>query len=204
VPKHAVIEFKWRTKGSAQHVVQHVVLYYCDTRNYGVLKWMDDEELAKKLASLGPDVLGEKAPANLAAHSKTATVEQRFGELSNKDSKFARKSACATIVDQSFVSGIGSYIKTEALFRARIAPQKKVLTPSEAERLLEAVLYIVRKAYRIAKRAPHEEVTRYVAKNYPFEVYLKKTVEVDGKEYPVEHIECPPKRRTYYVRALQK
>ncbi len=84
-------------------------IYYRDARNFGTLIFsLSADELDKKLASLGADMLVED------------TTEEMFLEAMNKSKQ--NRNICKFLMDQSKLSGVGNYILAEGLYRARIDP----------------------------------------------------------------------------------
>jgi len=111
-------------------------IYYTDQRNFGTLKFVyGRHQLQKKLASLGPDMLSEDV-----SHVK-------FCERIHRKKKWTIAKA---IMDQSIVSGVGNYVKAEALWRAEISPHRKVssLTDIEINSLNETIKNVLRDSYR--------------------------------------------------------
>ena len=85
-------------------------IYYHDQRNFGTLRFsLSKTELDQKLASLGPDLLD----ANFSQDDFLQAMEDRSKPTTN---------ICQFLMDQSKVSGIGNYILSEGLYRARIDP----------------------------------------------------------------------------------
>mmetsp|Transcript_23023 Transcript_23023/g.37907 ORF Transcript_23023/g.37907 Transcript_23023/m.37907 type:complete len:669 (-) Transcript_23023:31-2037(-) len=84
-------------------------IYYRDARNFGTLIFsLSADELDKKLASLGADMLLDN------------TTEEMFLEAMNKSKQ--NRNICKFLMDQSKISGVGNYILAEGLYRARIDP----------------------------------------------------------------------------------
>lgn len=91
------------------------------------------------LAKLGPDVL---------THGVTALqILERF-ELP----RFSRRRLGGLLLDQSFLAGIGNYLRSEILFFAGLMPERKVadLSSVARERLAEAILDVTQRAWRWA------------------------------------------------------
>lgn len=85
-------------------------VYYHDRRNFGTLKFcLSADSLHEKLASLGPDIL-----------DKESTTEEIF--LSILDLQKPSLNICRFLMDQQKISGVGNYILSEALYRAKIDP----------------------------------------------------------------------------------
>ena len=84
-------------------------IYYRDTRNFGTLIFsLSADELDKKLASLGADMLVDN------------TTEEMFLEAMNKSKQ--NRNICKFLIDQTKISGVGNYILAEGLYRARLDP----------------------------------------------------------------------------------
>ena len=95
---------------------------YEDTRNFGTLKFVyGKEEMIKKLKSLGPDLLSDP-------------IDPEFFVQRIRDHN--RKNITKVLMDQSIFSGVGNYVKAEALWLAKINPMKDVKQLEDHELLL--------------------------------------------------------------------
>lgn len=76
----------------------------------------------------------------------TPTIVRRRLE----DRRFARRSLGALLLDQGFMGGIGNYLRSEILHRARLDPGRRPvdLTPDERMALARAIITMSRRAYR--------------------------------------------------------
>lgn len=114
-----------------EFITDNESLYFSDMRNFGTLKFSDsEEELEKKLASLGPDIL-----------DKDTTYEVFKGRVDKqKDSKVL----APLLLNQKFLSGIGNYIRSEALWYARLSPHRTMgsLSESDLKRLYKAIMVV--------------------------------------------------------------
>ncbi len=87
-------------------------VYFTDQRNFGTLKFVEGRSaLIEKLKSLGPDLLSQSVEDGLF-----------ISRLRSKNKWTIAKA----LMDQSVVSGVGNYVKAEALWRARISPHRKI------------------------------------------------------------------------------
>jgi len=88
------------------------------------------------LAKLGPDALA-----------------RGLGELDLRarirEPRFARRQLHALLLDQSFVAGIGNYLRSEILFAARLHPARRPgdLSAAESRGLARAIARVTRRAY---------------------------------------------------------
>lgn len=106
--------------------------------------WRSDEiERHPFLARLGPDVLDPALDA--------AQVAARL-----QDPRFAGRSLGALLLDQGFLAGMGNYLRSEALFAARLRPERRPrdLDARERRRLAKALLDLPRRSYATRGIAP--------------------------------------------------
>lgn len=130
--------------------------YYKDMRNFGTLKACQcEKELQKKLSSLGVDPLEEKV-----------TGEYLMNKVSSMRSN--PEVGKVMIDKQSFVSGIGNYMRAEILYFSKISPFRKVknINLKEWNRIAQECNRIFADSYRIQKRGGLH--------TYPFSVYAQK------------------------------
>jgi formamidopyrimidine-DNA glycosylase len=115
--------------------------YFNDMRNFGTVAFFHGKkELDAKLDSLGPDPLKRKVSYN------------RFIALLNKcnpDHYIAD-----ILLDQTFFSGVGNYLRADILYCAKIFPETPVsdLTNRQKRRLYECIYKIPRRSYDILSK----------------------------------------------------
>ena len=113
----------WSRKASKHARVRLVLedgpIFYNDTRNFGTLKFVQGKKpIIDKLNSLGPDLLAEECPDEVFVSS-----------LRRK----SKKTIVEALMDQSVVSGVGNYVKAEALYLAKISPHRTVSSLTNSE-----------------------------------------------------------------------
>ena len=88
------------------------------------------------LAKLGPDALD------------TATTPVLVGERL-ADPRRARSTLGALLLDQTFVAGVGNYLRSDILFAAGLTHDRRAgsLTPAERRRLARAIVEVTRRSY---------------------------------------------------------
>lgn len=96
--KHSAIKFSFGDRE----------VFFNDIRHFGNFQFSDKEGLKTKLKTLGWNLL-EPIPANFILELRTQN----------------HKAICTVMLDQRYFSGCGNYLRSEALYRARIHP----LTP---------------------------------------------------------------------------
>lgn len=89
------------------------------------------------LSKLGPDVLD--------ASLRPAAIAERTGGR-----RFRNRTLGALLLDQSFLAGLGNYLRSEVLFEARLHPDRRPrdLEATQRRSLGRAVRLISRRAYR--------------------------------------------------------
>jgi formamidopyrimidine-DNA glycosylase len=125
--KHSRVQFSFSDGTS---------VFFTDPRNFGTLKFVAGRSaLVEKLKSLGPDMLSEKVSDSL------------FSERITKKSDWT---IAAALMEQSLVSGVGNYVRAEALYRAQVSPHRAVSTlqPAELSKLNSAIQLVLQEAYK--------------------------------------------------------
>uniref|UniRef100_A0A6C0AD31 Formamidopyrimidine-DNA glycosylase catalytic domain-containing protein n=1 Tax=viral metagenome TaxID=1070528 RepID=A0A6C0AD31_9ZZZZ len=104
-------------------------IYLKDQRRFSRLDIFTGIQHKKELDNLGIDVL-----------TKDFTFEAFNEELNN-----CQRNISALLMDQKVFSGIGNYIRNDALYLAKISPKRKVcdITSKEAKTLYNKLKYIV-------------------------------------------------------------
>lgn len=125
--KHSRVQFSF-SDGSS--------VFFTDPRNFGTLKFVAGRTaLVEKLKSLGPDMLSEKVDDAL------------FTERLSKKSDWT---IAAALMEQSLVSGVGNYVRAEALYRAQVSPHRTVssLQVQDFSKLNSAIQSVLQEAYK--------------------------------------------------------
>lgn len=167
-------------------------IHFNDIRNFGTLKFVKGTgALEKKLASLGPDML-----------SNPPTLDEFVGCLRKKDGW----NVCKALMNQGVVSGVGNYVKCEALYLARIDPESTVIDLSDGDlhRLCACITDVMVKSYE------NNGATFSTYQNPDgssgdapkrFACYRQKT---DPKGNPVKTLRTADGRTTHWVPAVQR
>lgn len=172
----------------------HSTMFYNDMRNFGTFKYVSSQdELTKKLNSLGPDLLSEDV--SLSAFRKSLTKGKR-----------ADKPISQLLMDQSVVSGVGNYLKAEILYRCRMSPHRicRNISDGEFETLLHASRSIMKLSYETGGatiRNYKDASGKNGMYNRRFAVYNQK-LDPQGNEVVRETTQ--DKRTTHWVPSLQK
>ena len=106
------------------------------------------------------------------------------------------KEISIVLLDQGLLSGVGNYVRAEALYRAKLNPFAKLkdLTDKQLKKLLDATYYILKKVYNERPKRKDEK-----PRPFKFQVYERK---VDDKGEKVIWTKQPKVGRTiYYVKS---
>jgi endonuclease-8 len=96
-------------------------LLFYDTLSYGTIKvFKNEEEIEKKLKSIGIDIMDEELDYE-SFHERIFLKKNLQKPIGN------------VIVDQKTISGVGNYLRSDALWMAKISPFRKVKDIDEKE-----------------------------------------------------------------------
>lgn len=169
-------------KTDAVFVFTELELYYQDKdwMKLSKLVWdTDGSWVRQKLQKLGPD-LGEEW-----SFSK---------DVLPKVSRRKKSSVGSVLLDQSLISGIGNYIKCEALFLARIHPDTAwgSLTQEQQEQVFQLAVYVARESLQKKGSAEY---------GGSFRTQVYKRDSVDG--HPVVKQKTKDGRLSFFCPTLQ-
>ena len=171
------------------------MIYYDDYRYMGGIDIVAKDD-KKYFAKVGPDLLE-------AALTKEISLQQWLSIFKPKRKQKTYRAICTALLDQSTVSGIGNYLKSEILYQASISPDRSVDTISDEEwdKVRIAAHAIILKSYE------HGGLTieSFISPDgklgvYPAMVYGKET---DPEGRVVEKITTRDQRGTYWVPEVQ-
>ena len=174
------------------------ILYFFDQLSFGTLKIIKSkDELEKKLKSIGPDIMDLKTSYKIFKKIilKKNNLDKQIGNV---------------IVNQKIISGIGNYIRADALWLAKISPFRKVKTLSDKDlkKLFKSLQIITWGNYN-KKKAIKLNILKETDKtpyNYKSDFFVYRR-EKDIYSNPVikeELYEGSQKRFIYWVPSYQK
>jgi len=165
---------------------------YEDDRGLGRLNLLTEMELQAKLASLGPDLLSDDISWN---------------QWQNITKRCPRRQLVSFLMEPSLVSGVGNYLKCEILYRARLAPNRKVgsLTVEENLLLYQSALATIKESYSYGgltiKNFWHPDGKRGT---FPTQVYGdRRTKTHDPYGNPISRDKFADGRTTHWVPTIQ-
>jgi len=182
-----------KTKHSRAEIVLDDLtsVYFNDARKCGTLKYVHGREaLDDKLSTLGPDMLAEDVDADMFI--------KRMRKKNNR-------TITENLMDQTLVSGVGNYLKSECLYFAKISPHRTcaVISDHELTTLNETIKAVIRQSYKTGG------ATIYTFQNFEgekgqytsrFAVYNQKN-DPQGRE--VKSFTSPEGRTTFWVPEVQ-
>lgn len=133
--KHAAFIVEYNGSGSLVTRDQQK-LFFNDTRRFGTIKFVCDQlQHDKKLNSLGPDVLEDHL-----------LDPELFAE---RILHYPSKTIAEVLMNQTAVSGIGNYLKSEILYRSSISPHRLIssLSNDDILRIWSESLIVPRESY---------------------------------------------------------
>ena len=168
------------------------VVYFRDIRNFGHMKFLHQvQDLEKIQNRWGPDIQLETTDLELFCKRTT---------------RYCHKNVTQVLMSQNIISGIGNYIKAEALYRAKISPHRnwEQLTETEIATLFQELKKIVKTSYQLQGNTIRTH-QNFGGKEGNFsdllQVYMKK---ICPAGFPVKTIKTLDKRTTHWVPEIQK
>lgn len=164
-------------------------IFFEDVRRFGTIKFWKDNQLKKKLQELGPDMLS--APPK----------DTEFLSLMRAHNK---NNVCQALMNQKIISGVGNYIKSEALFRSGINPNKLILDlgQNQLKQLRLDIIDVMTESYNqqgaTLRDYQHLEGSGKFADF--FKVYSKKACPLG---HPVSKTETLDKRTSWFCPTCQ-
>lgn len=181
---------RWTTQKGKHTRIELVLedskVYFNDIRNFGTFKVVyGKNKLIEKLSSLGPDMLSEDVENSVF-----------ISRLRKKN----HWNVCKALMDQSVVSGIGNYIKAEALWLSSISPHRQVseISDDELKVLNSATKQIMRTSYDSGGATFLTHKNFGGTKGDYSSRFLCYNRETDAEGNLVEKVKTPDGRTTYW------
>jgi formamidopyrimidine-DNA glycosylase len=187
--KHPCVEFLLLERSGNQS--RSHSLFFNDPRHFGTIRFTNSQkELTDKLDELGWDPLAEP----FSDYKRFITNELR-----------SSKTMAELLMDQGIFAGVGNYIKSESLYRAKISPLRRgnSLNNQDIDLLCQSIVDVMQESYQQngatiqTYQTVHGERGEY---SDCFKVYGKKA---DPLGNPVRRQTTADKRSTYWCPAVQ-
>jgi len=128
--------------------------YYNDQRNFGNIYLLKSDILDDKLKDLGPDLLNDNITLDI--------FKNQFNKFRNR---FPRREICLLLFYQSFVAGIGNYLRSDILWLSKINPYRKLkdITNNQLKKLYNNSYNLIR--YYASIQIEPKIIKKYVNEN---------------------------------------
>lgn len=129
--------------------------YLRDVRHFATINFLSDQELIHKLNKRGPSIItNELTKKNfISILEKIKNKEQKIGNI---------------LLDQYKISGIGNYIRNDALYLSKISPFRMIkdISINEMKNLYDSLKMVINKSMN----------RQLIGKKYEFIVYQQKCI----------------------------
>jgi len=180
---------------------KNISFYFYDQLSFGTLKAVDcntngETILEKKLKELGPDLLDDKTTFELFKKQIRKKVNEN-------------KAIGNVIVNQKIISGVGNYLRADALWMAKLSPFRKVQDSSDDELklLYEAIVGLIwgDYNYKFAIKQKYIEPSLKLPHHYNRDFFIyNHTKDIYGNIVKKEQLyEGSQKRFIYWVKTIQ-
>lgn len=179
------------------------IFWFDDSTGYGIFKITNWEDAKKTLGRLGPDFLETSVPfSKLDPSLEFIKSPQSLEKFKSKiSSSKAEVNICKFLTKQRNCTGIGNYLKSEILFKARVKPDTTLesLSDSQLEKIYKATVSLIKESYKKGGLSVWVDYngnkggfeTTIYGKSMYKKHKLRITNDIDG-------------RKTYWVEKLQK
>ena len=174
------------------------ILYFYDKLSFGTMKVVDNqEEINKKLTSIGPDILNNKTDFKLF-----------FNNIMLEKNR--EKAIGNVLMNQKIISGIGNYLRADILWLSKISPFRKIkdLSKSEIRKIYKNMKFLVWSIYDYKEGVKRGFIIkdRKTPFNYnrDFFVYKEETDIYGHTVIKEELYEGSKKRFIYWIPEYQK
>jgi formamidopyrimidine-DNA glycosylase len=206
---HLNVEFitdkKIKTKTKSNNNTNNntfISFYFYDQLSFGTLKSIEDgtenngkQLLEKKLRELGPDLMDSSTTFDM--------IKDKIRKKVNESKPIGN-----VIVNQKIISGVGNYLRADALWMAKISPFRKVseVTDKELEILYSSLLSLIWGDYDFKEGKKKGYIKYKIPNDYKrnFFVYRQDTDIDNNPVAKKELFEGSQKRFIYWVKQVQK
>lgn len=131
---------------TSQMLVLDTVVYYHDVRGFGKITWLTYAEACKKMKDFKRDWMQHLVPQDYVIEIPSYVTDPPTMDVICAGNKLI----CEVLLDQKVSSGIGNYIRCEALYLADIHPFSTANKIPEHKRqdLYQAICHVMLEAYK--------------------------------------------------------
>lgn len=183
------------------------IIYYMDMRNFGTIHFYEgnnvlEDKLNKKL---GYDMLN-----GFDIKEANKFIINKLSKYKNQDEKLIGD----LLLDQKIFTGVGNYIRADALYLSKISPftkLSKLVSSSQCKESYPLLKTLIKNINKIMKRSYDDQIShmtnqkKYNYRNqttsHPFYVYQRKTTDKGEK---IIGKKMKNNRMIWYVPSIQK
>jgi formamidopyrimidine-DNA glycosylase len=176
----------------------YISFYFYDQLSFGTLKYTSDKLiLEKKLKELGADLMDSNTTFEIFRKQITKKVNEK-------------KSIGNVIVNQKLISGVGNYLRADALWMAKISPFRKVedILDNELELLFNSVRTLMWGDYNYDEGVKKGIITKgfKIPRDYGQEFFVyRQDTDINGNKVSKKELfEGSQKRFIFWVEDVQK
>jgi len=164
-------------------------LFFRDVRKFGKMRIVNNSDIEKK-HKIEYDLLND-----------SYNFEKHFKHLTTKINP--KKSLCSVLMDQSLFPGVGNYIKSEALYAAKLHPEKKwgELSAKKIKQLILNTQDIMQGSYTTGGAELKDFKNPFKESTFSLKVYGKETDEEGNK---VESLLTSDQRKSWFCPKIQQ
>lgn len=167
-------------------------MYFNDPRHFGTIKFTNSEkEFNKKLDELGWD------PLSMPLDKSVRWITFQLSK--------SKKPIAEVLMDQGLFSGVGNYIRAEALYACKLSPWRasNTLSKDEIQLLCQAIVDVMQESYQHQGATIHTYKTAYGDEGHystKFKVYGQKQ---DPLGHKIVKQQTADKRTIYWCPDVQ-
>jgi len=178
---------------TSQMLVLDTVVYYHDVRKFGNITWLTYAEACKKMRGFKRDWLQHLVPQDYLIEIPTCVTDPPTMDIiCNSD-----KPICEVLLDQKISSGVGNYIRCEALYLADIHPFSiaNKIPQDKREDLYQAICDVMLEAYK------HNGLTLgdFISPNHNLGVYQPVVYDLATTADGYDVVKLPIEKRNVHV-----
>lgn len=170
----------------------HENMHFNDPRHFGTIKFTNStKELDKKLQELGWD------PLEMPLDKNMRWLTFQLGK--------SKKSIAEVLMDQSVFSGVGNYIRAEALYLSKLSPwrQANKLSQDEIKTLGQAIVSVMQESYAHQGATIHTYKTAYGEEGKYSTLFKVYGQEKDPSGHKIIKQQTPDKRTIHWCPDVQ-
>lgn len=194
--------------------ISNTEIWYDDMLNYGNFTITNWSGAVSKMRTIGPDLLSTTCPFDNIPQSVLDILPPEFTQYATLDmfkqslraTSRGHMHICKFLMEQSYFSGCGNYLRSEILYRSRLHPLRTLssLTDIQMDTLFNVCLLTIKEAYEHGGLTHGTFLDPDMEKGtFPIYVY-KREDDKDPNGYIIKRIKVENNRSVFMVDEIQK